>query len=113
MFDSCSLTADEIKRILMLYGNLQRLEVLNKKIQNNTMNTIKKRISAINLIEDDKKRNTEREECLLEIINRWDETRENISLYNATVYNILTAYEKIMLSDIEKNQCKEQTDGME
>lgn len=110
MFDEKELTANDIKKILMLYGNMQRLEVLNKKLQNGQMDSIKKRVLAIKKIQDDKKRNTELEGCLLEIIEIWDETRNNIMLYNSTVSNILTAYEKILLAARDKKQ-KGETDG--
>lgn len=110
MFDDRELTAKDIKKILMLYGNMQRLEVLNKKIQNNQMDSVKKRVLAIKQIQDGKKRNAELEGCLLEIIGIWDETRNNIVLYNSTISNILTAYDKIILADRDKKQ-RDELDG--
>ena len=99
MFDEKQMTADDVKKILMLYGNLQRLEVLNQKIQKSSLQSVKTDIIKINKIQDTEKRITEMGKCIVKVVDEWEENKKNITLCNSTIHNILVALEKIIVSD--------------
>lgn len=99
MFDEKQMTADDVKKILMLYGNLQRLEVLNQKIQKSSLQSVKTDIIKINKIQDRDKRIEEMGKCIVKVVDEWDENRQNIALCNTTIHNILMALEKMVVSD--------------
>lgn len=93
------LSIDDVKKILQLYEGLRRLEVINEKIKSNNMGNAKKKIAELKSIRDEKRRNEKLERCLLEMIDSYEENKENIYLYHTTVISIVTALEKIIFSD--------------
>ncbi len=116
MFDNCEMSTDDVKKILMMYGNLQRLEVLNQKINNINMQRIKKQIVRIKEIQDATERNAEWERCILRLIDNCDEIRANVNLCNTAIHNILTAFEKLIVfgeKDTNESKVDGGRDGME
>lgn len=96
MFDNYEMSADDVKKILMMYGNLHRLESLSQKLNNNNLQNIKKQIVEIKKLQDVTERSAEWEKCILSLIDNCNETRTNVNLCITTIHNILTAFEKII-----------------
>ncbi len=103
MFGENELNTDDVKKILQLYSNLQRLDVINQKIKNNSLEDICDMALQISKNEDIKKQNDELKNCLLETIKKQEDIRNNICLYHATLNNILRVFEKVIFSNPEED----------
>lgn len=103
MFGENELTIDDIKKILQLYGNLQRLEVINQKIKNISLDDISNMLLQISKTEDIREQNEELRTCLLKTIKKQEDIKNNIYLYNKTLNNVLSVFEMVIFSNGEEN----------